>query len=54
MVTTKFLQLDFSLLKNAIAAHCRDWQMRLINLLLSMTEDSLNGVYTYMNDVQER
>uniref|UniRef100_A0A3Q0KTZ4 Dynein axonemal heavy chain 2 n=1 Tax=Schistosoma mansoni TaxID=6183 RepID=A0A3Q0KTZ4_SCHMA len=54
MVTTKFLQLDFSLLKNAIAAHCRDWQTRLINLLLSMTEDSLNGIYAYMNDVQER
>ncbi|KAK4469213.1 hypothetical protein MN116_006788 [Schistosoma mekongi] len=54
MVTTKFLQLDFSLLKNAIAAHCRDWQLRLISLLLSMTEDSLNGIYTYMNDVQER
>ncbi|VDQ07910.1 unnamed protein product [Trichobilharzia regenti] len=54
MVTTKFLQLDFSLLKNAIAAHCKDWQLRLINLLLSMTTDSLNGIYTYMNNVQER
>ncbi|CAH8498261.1 unnamed protein product [Heterobilharzia americana] len=54
MVTTRFLQLDFSLLKNAIAAHCKDWQLRLINLLLSMTTDSLNGVYTYMNDVKER
>ncbi|KAF5399982.1 Dynein heavy chain [Paragonimus heterotremus] len=54
MVTTRFLQLDFSLLKNAIAAHCRDWQQRLTNLLLDMTTDSLNGVYTYIATVSEK
>ncbi|KAF6777224.1 hypothetical protein AHF37_03473 [Paragonimus kellicotti] len=54
MVTTRFLQLDFSLLKNAIAAHCRDWQQRLTNLLLDMTTDSLNGVYTYVATVSEK
>ncbi|OON14263.1 ATPase family protein [Opisthorchis viverrini] len=54
MVTTRFLQLDFSLLKNAIAAHCRDWQQRLTNLLLDMTTDSLNGIYTYIETSSER
>ncbi|VDL84400.1 unnamed protein product [Schistocephalus solidus] len=54
MVTVRFLQLDFSLLKNAIAAHCRDWQVRLTNLLMDMTVDSLNGIYDYMATMQEK
>ncbi|KAA0188249.1 Dynein heavy chain axonemal, partial [Fasciolopsis buskii] len=54
MVTTRFLQLDFSLLKNAIAAHCRDWQLRLTQLLLDMTTDTLYGIYNYIETIQEK
>ncbi len=54
MVTVRFVQLDFSLLKNAIAAHCRDWQVRLTNLLREMTIESLDNIYTYMATMKER
>ncbi|VDM31109.1 unnamed protein product [Hydatigera taeniaeformis] len=54
LVTVRFLQLDFSQLKNAIAAHCREWQMRLINLLMDMTVEDLNGIYKYMSDMAKR
>ncbi|KAM7541340.1 hypothetical protein Aperf_G00000036599 [Anoplocephala perfoliata] len=54
MVTVRFLQLDFSLLKNAIAAHCREWQTRLINLLMEMTVEDLTGIYNYMSEMIRR
>lgn len=54
MVTVRFLQLDFSLLKNAIAAHCREWQTRLINLLMEMTVEELTGIHNYMSDMIRR
>lgn len=54
MVTVRFLQLDFSLLKNAIAAHCREWQLRLINLLMEMTVEDLSEIYNYMSNMTKR
>nr|CDS32130.1 dynein heavy chain [Hymenolepis microstoma] len=54
MVTVRFLQLDFSLLKNAIAAHCREWQTRLINLLMEMTVEALGAIYDYMSEMTAR
>ncbi|VUZ53068.1 unnamed protein product, partial [Hymenolepis diminuta] len=54
MVTVRFLQLDFSLLKNAIAAHCREWQTRLINLLVDMTVEDIAAIYDYMSEMTNR
>ena len=54
MVTVKFLQLDFSMLKNSIAAHCRDWQQKLTNLLLSMATKSLMYLHDYMKEMSEK
>ncbi|VDD80599.1 unnamed protein product [Mesocestoides corti] len=54
MVTVRFLQLDFSLLKNAIGAHCREWQIRLIGLLMDMTVEDLNSIYDYMDSMTKR
>lgn len=54
MVTTRFLQLDFSMLKNSIAAHCKDWQQQLTSLLLEIATTALMDLHNYLKEMGDK
>ena len=54
MVTTRFLQLDYSLLKNSIVGHCKEWQFKLTALLLEIATKALMDIHNYLHFEGER